>query len=76
MMMVNITSGIMKVFFSLIQLWIEILLRNMNAPEARIIFMPENFLCSMAYTKKSSIFLCNIAEGISMAYVYAVWAFK
>jgi len=45
----------------------------MNAPEARIIFMPENFF--IAYMKKSSKFLCNIAEGISMVYVYAVWSY-
>jgi len=47
----------------------------MNAPEARIIFMPDKFLFSIAYMKKCSKFLCNIAEGISMAYVYAVWSY-
>jgi hypothetical protein len=47
----------------------------MNAPEARIIFIPEKLFYSVAYTKKSSKLLCNIAEGFSMAYVYAVWAY-
>jgi hypothetical protein len=37
--------------------------------------MPENLFCSVIYMKKRRKYLYNIAEGISMAYVYAVWAY-